>query len=98
MFFSIYLSVKAAGMVLRRCPYAASFVFAVISFWVVSLVSYNLYSMFWSLYLLAFLGYICGIDQQDKIFRMLYPDLTEMELHQLRQVWFPFDVFENGSA
>jgi hypothetical protein len=85
VFFSIYLSVKAAGMILRRHPYAASFVFAVISFWILSMVSYNLYTMYWSLYLLAFLGYICGIDQQDSDFCMLYPDLTIMELHQLRQ-------------
>jgi len=85
VFFSIYLSVKAAGMVLRRSPHAASFVFGVISFWILSMVSYNLYTMYWSLYLLAFLGYICGIDQQDSDFSTLYPDLTIMELHQLRQ-------------
>jgi len=98
VFFNIYLSVKAAGMVLRRHPYAASFVFGVISFWILSMVSYNLYTMYWSLYLMAFLGYICGIDQQDSDFCTLYPDLTIMELHQLRQegwqyVIFSYDVY-----
>ncbi len=94
VFFSICLSIKAAGMVLRRHPYAASFVFGTISFWIVSLVSYNLYYMLWSLYLLAFLGYICGIDQQDQDFRTFYPDLTIMELHQLRQEGFPLTEVE----
>ena len=64
--FSFYLLFKAIGIVLRKQPYAAAFTFGVISFWIVSLVSYNLYLMIWSLYLLAFLGYICGIDQQEK--------------------------------
>jgi hypothetical protein len=94
VFFSICLSIKAAGMVLRRHPYAASFAFGIISFWIISLVSYNLYYMLWSLYLLAFLGYICGIDQQDQDFRTFYPDLTIMELHQLRQEGFPLTEVE----
>lgn len=98
VFFSIYLLFKAAGMVLRKHPYAASFVFGVISFWLASMVSYNLYTMYWSLYLLAFLGYICGIDQQEKILRTLYPDLTTMELNQLRQEGCPFEVPEDMSA
>lgn len=97
VFFSIYLLFKAAGMVLRKHPYAASFVFGVISFWILSMVSYNLYTMLWSLYLLAFLGYICGIDQQEKDICTLYPDLTTMELHQLRQDWYTFDVPEERS-
>lgn len=97
VFFSIYLLVKAAGMVLRRHPYAASFVFGVISFWLASMVSYNLYTMYWSLYLLAFLGYICGIDQQEKFLRVLYPDLTTMELRQLQQEEYPFEVYEDRS-
>jgi len=79
VFFSIYLSVKAVQLVLRRHPYAASFAFGVISFWIISLVSYNLYFMVWNLYLLAFLGYICGIDQQDRTFRTFYPDLTTLD-------------------
>ena len=98
VFFSIYLSVKAAGMVLRRHPYAASFVFGVLSFLLASMVSYNLYTMLWSLYLLAFLGYICGIDQQEKNLRTLYPDLTTIEIEQLRQEGCDFEVFENGSV
>lgn len=97
VFFSIYLSVKAAGMVLRRHPYSASFVFGVLSFLLASMVSYNLYTMYWSLYLLAFLGYICGIDQQENNLRTLYPDLTATELYQLQQEEYPLDVFENGS-
>ena len=84
VFFSIYLSVKAAGMVLRKHLYAASFVFGVISFLIISMVSYNLYTMHWSLYILAFLGYICGIDQQDKNLRRFYPELTKVELRQLQ--------------
>ncbi len=83
--FSIYLSVKAAGMVLRRHPHAASFAFAVISFWIISLVSYNLYFMVWNLYLLAFLGYICGIDQQETDIRTFYAESTETELYQLQE-------------
>ncbi|MBN2019152.1 MAG: O-antigen ligase family protein [Sedimentisphaerales bacterium] len=98
VFFSIYLSVKAAGMILRRHPYAASFAFAVISFLIISMVSYNLYTMYWSLYILAFLGYICGIDQHEKNLRTLYPDLTTIELHQLRQEGCNFEVFENSSV
>lgn len=79
LFFGIYLLIKAAGMVLRRHPYSASFVFGVISFWIASLVSYNLYTMYWSLYLLAFLGYICGIDQQGINLYSGYAEFTSMD-------------------
>ncbi len=78
VFFGIYLLIKAAGMVFRRHAYAASFVFGVISFWIISMVSYNLYFMLWNLYLLAFLGYICGIDQQEINLRTYYAESTTM--------------------
>ena len=97
VFFTIYLSLKAVGMTLRRHRYAASFVFAVISFLILSMVSYNLYTMGWSMYVLAFLGYISGIDQQEKNLHKLYPDLTTMELYQLQYEGYILDDFENES-
>ncbi len=94
IFFSIYLSIKAAGMVLRRHPYAASFVFGVISFLIVSMVSYNLYAMIWSLYLLAFLGYICGIYQQEIHICTFYDELTTTDPNSPdEEDWFYSDQY-----
>ena len=94
VFFSIYLSVKAVQLVLRRHPYAASFAFGVISFWIISLVSYNLYAMIWSLYLLAFLGYICGIYQQEIHTCTFYDELTTMAPNSPdEQGWFYSDQY-----
>ncbi|MBE0536471.1 MAG: hypothetical protein IH624_12455 [Phycisphaerae bacterium] len=96
--FSIYLSVKAAQMVLRRHYYAASFAFGVISFMLMSMVSYNLYTMYWSLYLLAFLGYICGMDQMEKNLLTSNLELAAMGVYEPQQEGYCFRGFEDESA